>query len=172
MTCSATAATTTSSSLDCLPAMPDSLPSDHPSISTYRVALARHGRTDRPRIDLPDDEAFPVGDVVRLVIDGREHRARIDSDFEETPVLTGAYDSPREARSPAAGTNRLAEWVEDAGIEWGGSVLVDVVEPGFKFGLRAPGERAVYEATEPPKDSLADIARRLEDDGQSATDDG
>jgi hypothetical protein len=34
--------------------------------------------------------------------------------------------------------------------------------PGELYGLRIPGERAVYEATRGPPSSLADIARNLD----------
>ena len=42
-------------------------------------------------------------------------------------------------------------------------MLVDVAEAGFFYGLRAPGEAAVYEVPDRPDDGLAAIARELED---------
>jgi len=47
-------------------------------------------------------------------------------------------------------------------VEFGQSVLVDVIEPGFKYGLREPGQRAFYDATESPDGNLADIAEQLD----------
>jgi hypothetical protein len=40
---------------------------------------------------------------------------------------------------------------------------VDVVEPGFKYGVRAPGESATYRSTGTPDAGLADIAASLDE---------
>ena len=146
--------------------MTDRISSDHPSITTVRATLERHGATDRPRIAIPPThaEAVPAGEVVRLVLDERTYHARVDRTFDgEGRQLTGAYDSPTYAREPGSGPNRLAAWVASADLTIGGSVLVDVIEPGFAYGLRKPGATAVYDAIEPPKDSLAAIARSIEE---------
>lgn len=149
------------------------VPSDHPTMTTIRATLARSGATARPRVDLPDDETaggedvdedFPADEIVRLVLDGTEYHARIERAFGGDGLqIRGAYDTPRLARNPGEGANRLVEWFESSDLEFGRSVLVDVVTAGFKYGLREPGTRAVYSATEAPDESLASIARQLED---------
>ncbi|WP_135820567.1 DUF7112 family protein [Halostella litorea] len=147
--------------------MADRIPSDHDSVTTVRATLGTAGSTRRPRVEVPADDAeqFPADEVVRLVVDGAERHARIETALgDDRRVIPGAYDAPRLARDPGDAPNRLLEWVDatDA-VSVGGSVLVDVIEPEFKYGVRAPGERAVYEATESPDESLASIAERLED---------
>ena len=145
--------------------MADRLPSDHDSITTVRATLVRRGGTSRPAIELPGDSdvPFPSGDVVRVVIDGDERFARITAS-ESGVRIPGIYDDPSFARDPGTAPNRFVEWFERSDLEIGGSVLVDEIEPEFKYGLRIPGERVFYEATESPDDSLASIARNL--DGQ------
>ncbi|WP_276299770.1 DUF7112 family protein [Halorussus lipolyticus] len=145
--------------------MADRIPSDHSSLTTVRATLAQSGGLDRPKIEIPDDDAdqFPDGELVRVVADDTEYRAHI-----ETPLtadgreIRGLYDSPSVARDPESGDNRLGDWADNTGVEFGQSVLVDVIEAGFKYGLREPGERAFYEATESPDDNLADIAQQLD----------
>jgi hypothetical protein len=97
---------------------------------------------------------------VRLVLAGATHHATFESGRDGDREITGAYDNARLARD-RDGTDRLDEWRRSSGIELGRSVAIDVVEPGFLYGVREPGERAVYEATEPPDEGLAAIARDL-----------
>lgn len=152
--------------------MPDRVPSDHPSVDTVEATVERVGRTDRPRISIPDDAADSMGvepgAVVRVVLDGSRRFARLQRPVTgDGLVLPGAYETPDAARDPGgndtAGDNRLPAWCEAAGLSPGRSVLVDVVEPGYLYGLRAPGERAVYEATGSPDSGLADIAESVTD---------
>jgi hypothetical protein len=142
--------------------MPERVPSDHESIETHRVSVSSAGGTDRPSVELPD-AVDPDGDVVRLVLDGTEYHARVDEHFAGPPAIRGAYDNARLAREPREGTNRLTEWVEQSSISLGSSVQLDVVTPGYKYGLREPGTRVVYTASEPPSSSLSQIARDLDD---------
>jgi len=143
--------------------VPDRLPSDHDAVETIRAGLERAGGLDRPKVVLPADraDAVPAGEVVRLVLDGTTYHAQVREGFDGTPELPGAYGTPTLARDPGAGENHLPAWVADADVSLGGSVLLDVVTAGFKYGLRAPGERAVYEATPAPDDGLASIAEDL-----------
>ncbi|MFC7200014.1 DUF7112 family protein [Halospeciosus flavus] len=136
----------------------------HETCTTYDATLERAGGTRRPQVVLPADAAdeFPDGEVVRLVLDGSEYRAQVRSDSAGRPVIRGAYDTPDLARDPSGGENRLREWVDEKGLDVGRSVHVDVVESGFKYGLRAPGEESTYAATGKPKDTLADIAKNLD----------
>ena len=75
--------------------------------------------------------------------------------------MRGLYDNPRMARQ-RDGDNRLAEWVEAAGLEPGRTALVDVVVEGEQYGLRAPGDSAVYRVVESPDDDLASIAEDVD----------
>lgn len=145
--------------------MADRVPSDHDSVETVRATLERVGRTDRRKVAVPTDSAvtLPAEEVVRLVLDGDTYHSRVETDFDGRPELRGAYHSPTLARNPGAGTDCLAEWVADAGVSLEGSVLLDVVTPAYKYGLRAPGDRAVYDATDAPSDSLASIASDVEE---------
>lgn len=143
--------------------MSERVPSDHPTITTLDGTLARQGRTDRPKVVLPADADLPVGEVVRLVLDGDECRARFDRPTVGDGLeLRGVYDTPDHVRDPGSGPNRLPEWVAGSGLEVGRTVHLDVVADGFRYGLRAPGERAVYEASAGPDESLASIAERIE----------
>ena len=144
--------------------MADRVSSDHPSVDTVRATLAETATGVRLEIPADEREAFPADEIVRVVLDGAERFARIERALTgDELTVPGVYDSPTFVRDPRTGEDRLAEWVTDTDVRTGGSVLVDVVEPDFLYGLRAPGETAVYEAREPPKDSLASIAEELED---------
>lgn len=144
--------------------MVDRIASDNPAVTTYTGTVGRYGRTSRPEVELPESagDDVPTGEVVRLVLDGSEYRTRIEEAQDETLVVRGAYETPRLARTPGEGENHLPGWLEAADLDVGRSVHVDVVEPGFAYGLRAPGETAYYDATEKPSDSLADIARDVD----------
>ena len=154
--------------------MADRVGSDNPSVTTIRGTLTRRGGTRRPAVALPADErdALPAEGTVRLVIDGRERHAPVGerggasagglgSESSGTRAFFGAYDNARRARE-RDGTDRLAEWVEARGLDFGRSVLVDVVEAGEVYGLRVPGEESVYEAERGPAASLRSIAEDLE----------
>ncbi|ADJ16361.1 DUF7112 family protein [Halalkalicoccus jeotgali] len=138
----------------------DRISSENPAVETLRATVARHGAR-RKRVDLRED-SLPEGEVVRLVIDGTTYHARVEGGFADGPHLSGAYDTPDMARE-GSGTNRLDEWLDAAERPVGSSVLVDVIEPEFAYGLREPGTEVVYEAVEKPKASLANIARELEE---------
>lgn len=144
--------------------MADRVSSDHPSVQTVRATLTE--TTTGVRLEIPpeDREAFPLEEVVRIILNGTERFARVERALTgEDAFIAGVFDSPGLAREPRGGEDRLSAWVDDNDVRVGGSVLVDVVEPEFLYGLREPGETAVYEAKEPPSDSLASIAESLED---------
>lgn len=144
--------------------MPDRVAHDHPTIETIDGTLGRYGGTHRPEIRIPDANALTANELVRIVLDGTEYRAMIERSTDGTHVVRGAYETPRLARSPEDGTDHLGPWVDGRDLEFGRTVHVDVVEPGHKIGLRAPGERATYATTKTPDDSLTAIAQDLEDD--------
>jgi len=141
---------------------------------TIDATLVGHGAIDRQAIELPagaatvdgsgdaDGGEFPVDEVVRIVLEGTTHHARFDR-FAGSVRATGVFETPAGAREPGEGTNRLEEWVASAGLDLGRTVHLDVIEPGFAYGLRAPGAPAVYDAPDAPDDSLASIAESLEE---------
>lgn len=145
--------------------MPDRIPSDHPTVESFDATLDSRGATDRLRVVLPDDvrDVLDVDEVLRLVVDGDECRSRVEESLGGDLELRGAYHDPAAARDPTADDpNLLVEWIEHVGLDIGRTVHFDVVSDGLKYGLRAPGERVVYEATEPPSGSLATIAERVD----------
>ena len=142
--------------------MPDRVASDGEAVTTYRARLARSGGTRRPCLRLPEDVAVTPGDTVRLVLDGTEYHATVEGDVDGA-VVRGAYDNRRLARADGEGENRLVAWVRDIDRETGESVDLDEVTPGYLYGLRVPGRRAVYTVTEAPDSSLSAIAEALDD---------
>lgn len=141
--------------------MPDRVPSDHESVETHRVSVERIGRTDRPRIVVPDDVGLSDGDLVRFALGGDQYHALVETDLDGDLVVNHVADNRRLARE-RDGENRLTEWVADAGVSLGGSVHLDVVTRGSEYGLRTPGSRVVYATTDEPSSSLADIAENLD----------
>ena len=142
--------------------MSDRVASDGDAVTTYRARLARSGGTRRPCLRLPDDVAVDAGDLIRLVLDGTEYHARVEGDAEGA-LIRGAYDNRRLARADGEGSNRLVEWVRGTDRETGQSVDLDEVTPGYLYGVRVPGRRAVYTVTRQPDSSLSSIAEGLED---------
>lgn len=142
--------------------MAERVASDHPSVTTVRGTLVRRGGTRRPAVELPAEEreALPAEGAIRLVVDGRERHAPV-GERDETRAILGAYDNARRARDREGG-DRLAEWVNERDLGFGRSVLVDVVEPGEAYGLRVPGEEAVYEVDRGPAESLRRIAEDVD----------
>ncbi|WP_324759997.1 DUF7112 family protein [Haloarcula sp. GH36] len=141
--------------------MPDRIPSDHDAVETHRVPVESIGRTDRPRVPLPDAVDLREDDVIALALDGDQYYARVETTFEGDLVLTRAGDNRRVARE-GDGQNRLAEWIADTTVSYGGSAHLDVVTAGQEYGLRTPGTRTVYTVTGGPEDSLSDIASDLD----------
>jgi len=141
--------------------MSDRVPSDHDAVDTHRVPIEAVGRTGRPRVVLPDAVGLSDGDVVTLALDGDDYEARVETSLDGDRTVTHAADNRRLARE-RDGENRLAEWVADATVSLGGSAHLDVVTEGHQYGLRTPGTRVVYTATEAPDSSLSDIASDLD----------
>jgi len=141
--------------------MSDRVPSDHDAVDTHRVPIEAVGRTDRPRVVLPDAVGLSDGDVITLALDGDDYEARVETSLDGDRTVTHAADNRRLARE-RDGENRLAEWVADATVSLGGSAHLDVVTEGHQYGLRTPGTRVVYTATEAPDSSLSDIAGDLD----------
>lgn len=129
------------------------------TVETVRVAIETAGSLDRPRLVVPDGAA-PEG-VVRVVADERTYHAPIERGLSGDLELRGLYENARLART-RDGRNVLPEWIDRKDLHAGRSALLDIVVEGEQYGLRAPGERAVYQTVEGPPDSLASIAEDLD----------
>ena len=145
--------------------MPDTVPSDHPTVDSHRVSVGQVGRTGRVELALPAAVDATAGDIVFLSLDGDGTYAQVESILEGEPVVRGAFANRRLARSTGEGEDRLTAWLEDCGLETGETVVLDVLTPGFAYGLREPGARVVYAPPDPPDSSLVDIASSLAEDG-------
>lgn len=147
--------------------MSDRLASDAAEVTSHRARLARSGGTRLPCLRVPEEADLSAGDEIRLVLDGDQHHATVTSDSNGL-LVRGAYDDRKRMRE--AGTaggdaeNRLVEWARDHDREPGDAVELDEVDPGYLYGLRVPGERAVYTVTKRPDKGLQDIADSLYDD--------
>ncbi|GAB6879916.1 hypothetical protein JCM17823_21900 [Halorubrum gandharaense] len=149
--------------------------SDDDSVASVRVRVARSGGTRRPCVRLPADDdlekrvesgscdalGVEPGDLVRLTFDREEYHAKVEGDRQKR-VFRGAFDNRRLARTPGEGDNRLVAWLREHGREEDDALVLDVVVPGDHYGLRIPGERAVYDAKRGPRSSLADIASDID----------
>ena len=128
-------------------------------VETVHAEIVESGALDRPKVRLPDDTA-PEG-VVRVDVVGSTYHAPVAVALDGDLELRGLYDNARMARE-RDGDNRLAAWVDENGLAPGRTVLVDVVVDGQQYGLRAPGEDAVYRVVEAPDDDLASIAEDVD----------
>lgn len=141
--------------------MPDRIPHDHPTVDTIVAKIDRHGGTTRPEVVVTEPLEVDPGTLVRLVLDGSEYRAEVETSGRGQPVLRHAAPSPSAARNPGSTENALTDWIAARDLDIGRSVHLDVVEAGFRYGLRAPGEEAVYDGGQ-PDETLAAIARNLD----------
>lgn len=128
-------------------------------VETIRASIQQAGALDRPKLVVPE-KAIPEG-VVRVEADETTYHAYVEVGLDGDTELRGLYENARLART-GDGQNHLGEWVTDAGLDAGRSALLDVVVEGEQYGLRAPGERAVYDVVETPDDSLASIAEDVD----------
>ena len=128
-------------------------------VETVRARIVESGALDRPKLRVPDG-TMPEG-VVRVEADRTTYHAPVEVSLDGDLEVRGLYDNPRMARQ-RDGDNHLAEWVEAAGLEPGRTALVDIVVDGEQYGLRAPGEDAVYRTVESPDDDLASIAEDVD----------
>lgn len=140
----------------------DEVASDHPSVTTLRATVARHGA--RRRLDLPASAPSAGVDagVVRAVVEDRTRFAAVDA-VGGTPAIVGLYDTLEAASAGDPARDGLNDWLAGLGRGPGRTVLVDVLEPGSRIGLRDPGDRTVYMVVEPPDEGLDAIARDLLD---------
>jgi hypothetical protein len=143
--------------------MADRITHDNPSVTTTRASVTEQGATGRPLVEVPGDAEVDLSPgVVRLTLDGTEYHALVERPLTGDGLeIRRATDSPDGARNGDE-PDRLREWLEASNVRVGGSALLDEVEPDYKYGLRAPGDRAVYDATEAPDESLASIAEDVD----------
>lgn len=139
--------------------MSDRVAHDHPTIETIPATIGRFGRTTRPEIRIGEEIDLEEGTIIHLVLGGTELRAMVEQRGGSL-AIRGAYKTPRMARNPGSGENHLESWVAERDLEPGRTVHLDVVEPGYKYGLRAPGESGTY-TTGRPDSGLADIAEKF-----------
>jgi len=149
--------------------------SDDEHVAAVRVDIVRSGGTRRLCVRLTDDDELASrlesgttesigvsgGDIVRVIVNRQTRYARIEADSRGR-VLRGLFDNRRLARTPGEGGDRLREWLGEHDREEGDVLLLDVVVSGDAYGLRLPGDRAVYDVDADPRGSLADIARDLD----------
>lgn len=149
--------------------MTDSVPSDHPSLSSHRVHLSSVGHTGRVQVVLPDDCEATAGDVVSLSLAGTNCYSLITTTLTDERVIRGAFANRRLAREGPdshESENEFLSWVDESGLEAGDTVVFDVLTEGYAYGLRQPGERVVYHPPDAPNSSLTDIAQSLEENSR------
>lgn len=142
--------------------MTDRVASDTDAVETLRARIDRVGSTRRRCVRPPESAVPDPGSIVRVVFDRTEYHARVGRDGLG-PHLAGAYADRRLART-GEGENHLADWLETIDREVGDAIEFDVVLPDQLYGLRRPGDRAVYRVREGPRDSLTSIAEKLDGD--------
>lgn len=139
--------------------MTDQIASDHPSVETFRATVKRHGPGRRLALPEVAREALGVPGAVGTIVDGRTHFARCRA-VGGTPSIVGLY-ATRTGADDRTGQDELGAWLDRHDRGRGRSVHVDVIEPGYRIGLRPPGERVVYEDVPDRDDGLDAIARDL-----------
>jgi len=139
------------------------LPSDHDQVQSYRASLIRSGRIRRPCLELPAKMTLTEGEIIRILLGDRQTHARVSATADEQ-IIRGAFKNSRVARTPGEGENLLKQWCETHDLQIGNAVEVDVLDAGFCYGLRSPGDRVVYSVPSRPNESLHDIASSLNQD--------
>lgn len=133
----------------------------HEAVENVAGVVERVGGTRRRQVVATGIDP-PTDDIVRLDVDSSTYRAPVSQSSDGDLAFRGAYDSPSQARE-GTGTNHLADFLASHELEPGRTVHVDIIESGFRYGIRAPGQTATYRETGAPKSSLADIARSLDE---------
>lgn len=129
------------------------------AVETIRVDVDTTGSLDRPRLVVPEGQVPET--VVRVVADERTYHAPVERAISGDLEITGLYGNTRLARE-RAGENLLPTWLSNHNLSAGRSAHLDVVVDGEQYGLRAPGDRAVYHVVESTNDSLQSIAETLD----------
>jgi len=139
----------------------DRVPSDHDTVESHRIHLDEVGRTGRLQLPLPAELACAEDDVISVCFDGSPHFARISTTLDSAPAIQDAFIDRGLART-RDGEDELTPWMRESGLSAGDPLLLDVLTPGYAYGLRLPGERVVYGPPEQPDTSLTAIARSIE----------
>jgi len=143
--------------------VPDGVASDHGTVTTHRARVTAVGRTGRVQVQLPASLGLEVDTVVWCSLGGEAGYAAVTTALDGSLVLAGVARNRRRARQ-GHGQNRLATFLDAAGIEPGDPLELDELTSGHAYGLRPPGVRVVYTPPDQRADSLADIARDLIED--------
>ncbi len=143
----------------------DRVPSEHDVIDSYAGEIVPHGPRRRLAVAVPSSVPLPTGDVIRLRLpsDTTTYFARPEA-FADTDRrrLSGAFHTPDAARTPGTADNCLRAWLANTDLGIGRTIYIDVIEPGFKYGLRGPGDRLLYTLPNQSNSGLNDIATRLQ----------
>lgn len=141
--------------------MSDRVRHDGAAVETVDGRLVRRGGIDRMAVALPEDAFIADGSPVRLVLDETEYKTVPRKSLDGSRVeIRGAYNTADAAQDPGSARNYLVRWIEANGLDPGRTVHLDIVTEGFRYGLRAPGEEAIYPAGT-ANTSLQDIAENL-----------
>ena len=146
--------------------MVDRVANDHPSVETVRATVRRHGGARR-RLELPADaaEEFVIDGVVETIIDEKLRFGRYRP-IRGSIALTGLYNTQMAATGETDGEELLTSWLDLHDRSIGSSILVDIVVPEERVGLRLPGDRTTYEVVRRRDSALDAIAEKyLEDSG-------
>lgn len=136
------------------------LRSDHPTIPTHTGAVIRYG-SRRRALAISHDELFSET-VVRIIADETEWFTQPIREQGQRWVISGLYTQPGAAREYDQTETKLADWLEKRDLSPGRTVFVDVIDEGVKYGLRGPGEDAVYQVPDQSAAGLVDIAREID----------
>lgn len=141
---------------------------DHPSIETATGTVGTRGATDRPTIRLHADQSgIQADEIARIVLDGAVRYGAFRR-FGDRLECAGIYDTPDAARAPGSRPDRLRDWLDARELGSGRTVHVDIIHPGERYGLRAPGETVRYDVPPQPDSTLRSIADRyFKPDGES-----
>lgn len=139
--------------------MTERIASDHPSVETIRARVCRHaGR--RLRIDLVEDPdgIDPADGPIDAVVDDQTRVVTIAT-VGQSIALTGVYRTMASARAGQQSANELRDVLASMDRTAGDAVLIDVIDPGERIGIRRPGDRVRYDArggTDTSLDAIVD----------------
>lgn len=142
--------------------MTERVSSDHDTVESHRVHLSTVGRTSRFQLPLPDELSCETGDVVSLSLAGDQAYAEVETTLDGDPAVRGAFADRNLARS-RNGEDEFDGWLQGTDATAGDPLVLDVLTPGYAYGLRFPGDRVVYVAPEKPDSSLQSIAQDLDE---------
>lgn len=143
--------------------MGETVPSDHDSVTAYRVALSSIGATSRLEVGVPAECGTTPGSLISLSLGETTTWAVPEETLDGSTAIRGSFPNRRQARA-GEGTNRFEAWLDAKGLRAGDTLVLDCLRSGWAYGLRKPGDRVLYRPPAQPDQSLADIARSLDSD--------